>query len=170
VKTPDTDIATVFLEAEEGELSGRVEVTGDQRAENARLVRFPNEGDPGELSVTFEVPHDGEYAVWAYVYNHTGSADPLVVHLDEEVKMPWRVRVPGRCWGWDFVGGEGRFGKKRWNRNDGHVNANPLLLRLKRGRHTLKLVSSEGHGIDRVVVTNDPCWDKTGFDALRGGH
>jgi hypothetical protein len=168
--TAPTRIATVSLEAEAAERSGRVEAIDHRRAENGKAIRFPVDGDPGLLTVTFEVPLDGEYALWTHVYQLRGDADPLVAHLDDHVEFPWRVRVPGRQWGWDFVGGTGRLGKKRWSRSDGHVVADPLLLQLKRGRHTLKLSDNQGHCIDRLVVTNDPGWEKTGFDSLRGGQ
>ena len=168
--TGDTPIVTQIVEGESGDVSDGVDVIDHRAAENGRAVRFPLAGEPGALTVAFDVPRDGEYAIWAHVYQDHGDADPLAVHLDEDVQMPWRVRVAGRQWGWDFVGGEGRLGKERWGRNDGHVVANPMLLRLRKGHHTLKLVGAQGHCLDRLVVTNNPHWEKTGFDALRGGH
>jgi len=164
--TTQTPIVTVPLEAEVGELAGAAKAIETKAAQNGKAVQFPAKGDPGALTVTFDVPLDGEYVVWAHVFQHKGSANPIIVDLDDKLKMPWRVRVPGRKWGWDFVGGKGRVNVKRWSRQIGHVNRAPLPLNLKKGSHTLTLSSAQGHWIDKLVVTNDPGYEKTGYHSL----
>lgn len=159
--TGNAKLVRNVVEAESGQISGGARVVDTPQAENGKAVRFPDGDEAGRLILSFKVPVDGEYAIWAHGYAHDGAADPLDYTLDQQKTCRWKLRVATRNWGWDFIGGDAQKGQ---------INANPQLYQLKKGSHSITISSKNGYGIDRIVVTNDPTWEKAGFESLRGGH
>jgi len=164
--TARAKIASLRIEAEAGELAPPAKAVADRGARNGKAVEFPEmkEEKSGALTVTFEVPFDGQYAIWAHVRpfkDSSGATMIITVKLDDQPAMPWRVRVPALRWGWDFVGG-----RKAGGWRNGHINVDPLLLPLRKGKHTLRLTGNQGHRLDRLVVSNDPGWDKNGYNTM----
>ncbi|MBI3830141.1 MAG: hypothetical protein HY291_11525 [Planctomycetes bacterium] len=145
------------VEAEAGELSGGMQKAESKDASGGFYVYTPipangADGKPGpvvkgEAVYKFEVPEDGTYYLRARCLcpEPSGSHDSFTFSMDGESRKTWDVKAGATRWSWCFL-------IDPEDKSEGMC-----LLKLKKGSHTLKLITREaGTSIDRLVFANHP--------------
>ncbi|HXK18820.1 MAG TPA: hypothetical protein VNG33_13510, partial [Polyangiaceae bacterium] len=97
----------LYLEAENGELSGGFTIGADGTASNGAYIQGP----PGVTSdtvagaaqarYTFELPKDGTYVIWGRIYSPDTSSNRFWFQLDGGKWYLWRITV-GTIWFWNY--------------------------------------------------------------------
>ncbi len=143
------------IEAESGELSGGMQKAESKDASGGFYVYTPipangADGKPGplvkgEAVYKFEVPEDGTYYLRARCLcpEPSGSHDSFTFSIDGDARKTWDVKAGATRWSWCFL-------VDPEDKSEG-----TYLLKLKKGNHTLKLMTREaGTSIDRLVFAN----------------
>ncbi|MEX2570727.1 MAG: M56 family metallopeptidase [Gemmatimonadota bacterium] len=153
VEIQEDAVATLWIEAESGRALGRSALRQDLDASEAGyvLLRDPNRRNPeaGEVDVTFQVPADGEYAIWARVIGDRRGDAVLRASVGAAGQAIWYVRDRDgrgiRNWRWIPMS----------SANAGEAGR-PMRLSLTAGEHTLRVSAAEDDVLlDRVLVTDD---------------
>lgn len=113
-------------------------------------------GGEGSAAWEFEIPHDGEYAIWGKSLHEKPEDETLgrtgkrfitkcELTIDDEAPIAWE--------GWGY------WGDWHWSPAGRMVTGSPELFRLKAGKHTLRLRMDAGPSlIAGIVITDDPSW------------
>lgn len=138
--------AGVYIEAEDGELSGFT-VEDSPEASAGRALLAPDElsdAMPGTARAryAFELPRAGDYILWGRVYAPDIVANRFWLQLDGGEPFIWRIST-GETWFWDDV-------------HDDRTYGTPLVFALAAGAHEL-VVANAGPGarLDRLYFTAD---------------
>ena len=146
---PAAGDANIVLEAENGELSSPMQAQNDTTASSGKYIWVPqgtgNVSSPspraGSAAYTFDVDESGTYQIWGRVFSATYGDDSFFVSVDGQEYIRWNTQVDA-SWTWDMV--------------QAHNSADPLMLELSAGTHTLSLVQREdGCKIDKLIITMD---------------
>jgi len=128
--------------------------------------RKPEPGDYVPLSLDFEAPVAGRYAIWVrYAPGYT-SRLKVPVKLDGKDVGAWYIRAPYRPMSGTLARPEAGKAKVFTDR----LRAQPGAFELKAGKHTLTLMldptieKGNVHAIGKVWITNDPSWRAPGFN------
>ncbi len=153
----------VALEAESGALvAPMIAVTGDSTAFGGAYITVPNgtgnhsSGMPvtGTATYAFEVYRTGNYAIWG---RGAAQADSTNVFADDSF---WLRVNQGPVANWTLNKNAGFSTAWKWGRaNDETTQANPLLVSLRPGFHTLTIGWREdGARLDRLEITADTAY------------
>ena len=153
IKTDSVRLTTVPVEAEKGKFSSNVQIKGSKQASDFKFIQFPAKQRQGSAWITFDVPFESRFAIWAKIMPAEPEATPLSVEINGLNMGKWKITGPVNKWGWDFIGPQ--------------TSANPRLYSLKKGRHILKITGSGSQKIDQIVVSNDPTYKNNGFYTVR---
>jgi hypothetical protein len=119
-------------------------------------VLRPMEGGRSRAVWEFDVPRDGEYAIWGRSTHREkqsaafdiaiGRADgPGIAGSSQPIQVPWRVFGRWEQWTWSPAGSM--------------ITGSPELFALKAGKHTLRLrPRTESSQVAELVITDDPSW------------
>jgi hypothetical protein len=136
----------LYLEAEDGELSGGFVATPDDLASNGAFLGSPDaslaDEAPGEARAlyTFSLPADGLYTIWGRIRSPGAENNRFWVSVDDEPWFKWRISV-GDVWFWDDLHDDTAYGT-------------PATFQLARGTHVLSLgFCVSGAELDRLYVT-----------------
>jgi hypothetical protein len=140
--------ASVYFEAESGQLSGGYVTGDDVAASSGRFIEPPlvenADGAPGAAlaSYTFEVPKDGDYVFWGRLSTPDVEHNRVWFQVDDGAWTLWRITV-GQIWYWD----------------DFHEDldyADEAHFMLAAGTHQLRIANAvSGVKLDRFYVTAD---------------
>jgi hypothetical protein len=177
--------ASVYFEAESGELSGGYVVSADSAASGGQLIEPPLLENPDTVTgtararYTFELPKDGDYVFWGRLYTPDVAHNRLWFQVDGGEWTLWRITV-GKIWYWDDFHEDARY-------------ADEAHFTLTAGTHELSIANAvSGANIDRFYVTADgdeppgndtpcrpphsidmlesECWPSCGSQAPPGGR
>jgi hypothetical protein len=93
----------------------------------------------------FDLPRDGEYAIWGRSTHTEGKNSAFDLAIDDRMKIPWRV------WGqWD---------RWLWSPAGNMITGSPQIFSLKAGKHILRVrPETPTSQIAEIVITDDPSW------------
>lgn len=138
----------VYLEAEDGELSGGMSVLDQAEASAGRVIEPPvgseSETTPGPARARYELiaETDGVFHVWGRVHGQDLESNRCFFQVDQGPWHTWRITT-GDAWYWDVL-------------HDNFTYDVPYELELRAGRHELVLASAvAGFGIDRLFYSAD---------------
>jgi len=143
---PDQAPSALYLEAEDGELSGGFTIAADGAASNGAYIHGP----PGvamdmtagaaQARYTFDLPADGTYVIWGRIYSPDTSSNRFWFQLDGGKWYLWRITV-GTIWFWNYFHDD--------------VQYNDILhFPLTAGTHTLLIANSVPDArLDRLYIT-----------------
>jgi hypothetical protein len=136
---------SLYIEAEDGELSGGLSVEDDAEASSGQAIAPPagtSEDTPGPARAryTFELPRAGDYVLWGRIHAPGADSNRFWFQLDGGDWYKWRISV-GEIWYWDDFHDDREYGM-------------PLVFALAQGTHELVIAScSEGVQLDRLYFT-----------------
>ena len=153
----DSDIAKIWLEAEDGSYAFPMVGADDSDASNGAYMWVPNgQGNfwgpsekAGRLEISFEVSVPGYYAIWGRVKSISSQDNSFFVSVDDSEAFAWHTMVSQeQAWTWNVVGAaspqyamDATGAKTFW---------------LEAGTHTIALAQREdGTQIDRILICND---------------
>jgi len=147
----------VDLPAVKGDAGGRIVKGKDVDVD---YVAGPKT-DSDEVALTFNVPADGRYYLWAEYGARFGKPKGFAIKLDDKDGQ-WRTAQPTRM-GRDLKGSVARWfvhrirASKRYRAVD--------LTNLNAGRHTLTFtLDAQSPLLSKVWVTNDPSYVPPGYN------
>jgi hypothetical protein len=105
-------------------------------------------GTLGSVTFTFDIPVEGDYEVWGYIYGPDGSSDSFWVSVDG---APISSSIK-----WFMTSG----GSPQWDRvMDQDTSTDPYVYHFTAGQHSLTFFGREdGARLDMIEVTNDPAY------------
>jgi hypothetical protein len=135
--------ATLEVEAENGRLSGPMEVRNASNASNGRYVIVPqgtgnnyddvDYGGPGQVAFALNVPQGGRYALWARTIAPDFGSNGFFVTSDDRLISAWDVPLSS---GW------------KWNKvAEVFLGAGAFKLNFRQ--------REDGTWLDKVLLTND---------------
>jgi len=104
----EPDSPGLYLEAEDGELSGGFSIVADVAASNGQYIQPPTgpaleqppvDGTP-RARYTFELADAGDYVIWGRIYSPDVSSNRFWFQVDGGAWTVWRITV-GEIWFWD---------------------------------------------------------------------
>jgi hypothetical protein len=136
----------LYIEAEDGELSGGFTVAPEAGASNG-FVLVPPPGAPSDVQpgpararYAFELRAAGDYLLWGRSYAPGPDNNRFWFQLDGGPWFIWRIST-GETWFWDDFHDDREYGR-------------PLVFPLQPGAHELVIASCvEGVQLDRLYVT-----------------
>jgi hypothetical protein len=138
--------ASLYLEAEAGELSGGFDVGNDALASAGEFITPPpgvtSDETPGSARAryTFSLPEDGDYAIWGRLRAPGATSNRFWFQIDGGAWRQWRISV-GDIWYWDDL-------------HDGVDYGNALAFAMSAGAHELVFASAvPGVDLDRLYIT-----------------
>jgi len=146
-KPAQVDLSTAVIKApmvarRDAELSENVylETTQSDQTWNG-VGRAPT--TTGSASVTIDVAHEGEYAIWARMYYQNVDANSFWIRIDDQPAIKMGNEDDG-------------YGEWRWvGWRDGNTG-DRATVSLSEGSHTLEIIGREkGTRIDSVIITDD---------------
>ena len=150
------EAAFVCKEAETGVVVAPMATGVDPTASAETFVWLPDTdsiNDDGSVSVSFDVPQAGTYALWARVMAPSSSTDSFYVSENGADRDVWHVLYGGEqssTWTWDRVSAQGA-GTALSPEKD------PRLFVLEAGVQEILFGGRErGAKLDRLVLTQDP--------------
>lgn len=98
----------LYLEAEDGELSGGFSIVADVAASNGEYIQPPTGpasdqppvADTPRARYTFELANAGDYVIWGRIYSPDVSSNRFWFQVDGGPWTRWRITV-GEIWFWD---------------------------------------------------------------------
>jgi hypothetical protein len=125
-------IVTLNLEAESGMLTDPMAIQSAPNASGGQFVISPQgsgdnfddttRGGPGQVSLSFDIPQGGLYAMWARTIAPSGGSDSFYVTSGSALIQEWTVPLSAG-WQWNKVAevfvGAGPFDTKFRQREDG---------------------------------------------------
>jgi hypothetical protein len=154
--TPSGGEENIWIEAEDGDIYAPMEIADDAAASAGGYVWAPegdgnlytSSKDGGRVEYRFDVPTDGDYAIWGRVMAPDSASDSFYVRVDGS-EMTWHTRLSDNGnWTWDVV--------SQRNVNDDRNASNPLVYHLRAGTHTLTIKQREdGARLDKILVTRN---------------
>jgi len=145
----EADAAGLYLEAEDGELSGGFSIVADAAASNGEYIQPPTGpasesapvADTPRARYTFELANAGDYVIWGRIYSPDVSSNRFWFQLDGGPWNIWRITV-GEIWFWD----------------DFHIDTNyndTLHFTLAAGTHELTMAKDASSArLDRLYITS----------------
>ena len=137
----------LYLEAEEGELSGGFVVETNPEASAGSTLLAPSETDadlepgPARARFAFTLERAGSYAIWGRVYARGTEDNRFWFQLDGGEWIKWRIST-GETWYWDDFHRDTEYGRA-------------LAFALEPGAHELVIASCvAGARLDRLYVTD----------------
>ena len=140
------DSPGVYLEAEDGELTGSFSTGTDAAASNGQFIQSPASvvsDMPGEALARymFEVSVAGTFKVWGRIWSPDITSNRFWVQVDDTGWHRWRITV-GTIWYWDD-----------WHEELNYDN--PLKWDLGVGTHQLQVAAEAANAkLDRLYVTS----------------
>lgn len=140
----------LYLEAEDGELSGGFSIVGDVAASNGQYIQPPTGPALDETPVagsprarySFDLVSAGDYVIWGRIYSPDVSSNRFWFQVDGGDWHIWRITV-GEIWFWD----------------DFHVDTNyddTLHFMLAPGPHELVIAKDASSArLDRLYITSE---------------
>ena len=162
---PETP-AYIWMEAEEGMLSGSMQQAVDQGASNGAYVWLSaghsatRKPEGGKGVYTFEITEPGDYVIWGRVIAPAHNANSFFVALDGNEPFIWDTEGPdpknmAHSWSWDVVHARPD--------SDAALGV-PMAYRLEAGSHRIVIKGREkGTRLDRLLVTNDLSFKPEGW-------
>lgn len=146
----EPDAPGLYLEAEDGELSGGFSIVADVAASNGQYIQPPTGPASDEQPVaetprsryTFELANAGDYVIWGRIYSPDVSSNRFWFQVDGGPWTRWRITV-GEIWFWD----------------DFHPDTNyndTLHFALAAGSHELVIAKAASTArLDRLYITSE---------------
>jgi hypothetical protein len=108
-------------------------------------VLQPTAQDRAVATWEFDLPRDGEYAIWGRSTHREGKDSAFALAIDGQTKVPWDV------WGqWD---------EWLWSPAGNMITGSPQIFSLKAGKHILQVrPRTPTSQIAEIVITDDPSW------------
>jgi hypothetical protein len=138
----------LYLEAEDGELSGGFTIVDDPTASNGQGIAPPvgvaSLDQPGQARAryTFNITTPATYLVWGRIHSPDAIHNTFWIQLDGATWYHWRITT-GEVWWWNPFHNEADYYR-------------PLKFDLIAGPHELLLANSvDGNQLDRLYVTAD---------------
>jgi hypothetical protein len=138
----------LYLEAEDGELSGGFTVGQDPEASNGRYLAPPagvlSLDQPGAARArySFNTTLPGEYLIWGRIHSPDAIHNTFWIQVDGAAWYHWRLTT-GEIWYWAPF-------------HDNFNYSKPLWFNLAAGAHELLVANSvEGDRLDRFYITAD---------------
>jgi hypothetical protein len=136
----------LYIEAEDGELSGGFTVASDPRASGERFIAPPDgqraDDAPGDARARYQftLTRAGEYLVWGRIHAPAPTNNRFWFQLDGGAFVKWRIST-GDIWYWDDL-------------HDNISYGTPLRFQLAAGVHELVIANCvDGVGLDRLYIT-----------------
>ncbi|MCX8038802.1 MAG: fibronectin type III domain-containing protein [Candidatus Sumerlaeia bacterium] len=143
------EVAQIELKPESAKVQNMSVVA--RPAAGGRVLQ-PAPSNPSSAEWEFEVPSDGEYAIWGRAMHEPNRRAVFNLALDGKPVGTWQVRGQWQQWVWSAVG----------NRTAG----SPQTFQLSAGKHTLRLQPQKANApVAAIVITNDPTWWPVKFAA-----
>ncbi len=151
--TPPFEPVRIALKPEEASVEN-MQVEAIEKA-GGHVLRPAGDGRSGAVW-EFEVPRDGEYAIWgrsthgqrersAFDLVVGPSGDPRVGRPSGQLQIGWRVF--------------GRWDEWTWSPAGGMITGSPEVFALQAGKYTLRLRPRTQHAqVAEIVITDDPSW------------
>lgn len=143
---PSGSSASLYLEAEAGELSGGFTIDSDARASGERFLAPPadvsSDDAPGTARAryAFTLAQAGEYVIWGRMHAPTFTQNRFWFQVDGGTFTKWRIST-GDVWHWDDLHDDIEYGR-------------PLTFQLAAGAHELSIANCvEGAELDRLYIT-----------------
>lgn len=140
----------LYLEAEDGELSGGFSIVVDVAASNGEYIQPPTgpaleqppvDGTP-RARYTFELANAGDYVIWGRIYSPDVSSNRFWFQVDGGAWTVWRITV-GEIWFWDDFHPDTSY-------ND------TLHFQLAAGPHELLIAKDASTArLDRLYITSE---------------
>lgn len=146
----EPDAPGLYLEAEDGELSGGFSIVADVAASNGEYIQPPTGPASDQQPVaetpraryTFDLASAGDYVIWGRIYSPDVSSNRFWFQVDGGPWIRWRITV-GEIWFWD----------------DFHPDTNyndTLHFMLAAGPHELVIAKAASTArLDRLYITAD---------------
>ncbi len=137
-----------FFETEEATFTGAVQIGKDEAASSERYIHVTSASSHGVLTITFDVPAQGDYYVLGRFYTPPTSSGGWLYSMDGAPPKQWLDNSKSvRFWVWDLL-------RPHEFKN---VRTVKRGFQLTEGRHTLVLTSRKpGTRLDCLVVSNQP--------------
>ncbi len=139
---------SIRLTAETARVKGMKAEPIPPPAKAGATTRLSAVGQAGSASWTFEIPQDGEYAVWV-LSTHQPEAGPAILEVnldDNAISTQVQTRGPWTAWNWSPAGSQ--------------VTGSPQRFSIKAGSHVLRLgARSDSANFAQVMISDDPSWD-----------
>jgi hypothetical protein len=137
----------VYLEAEDGQLSGGFAIGNDPEAKGGSFIEppagTPPPDQPGSANAlyTFTVATPAKYVIWGRIHSPDATRNRLFVRIDAGTWYTWRIAT-GDIWYWDRI------------HDDRHYDV-PLMFDLGTGPHELLVANAvDGVGLDVLYITS----------------
>ncbi len=143
----DDGHARIWIEAEQTQLSGALDVVVDAGASGGGAIVAPagsGNNAAGMATYTFDVTEPGMYRFYGRVLAPTSSDDSFYVRIDGSSRERWNT---------------GRDASWRWRRVTRHTTFSQVTIEryLGVGEHTIRIEPREdGTKLDRLLVTTSP--------------
>ncbi len=141
------NLAAFYLEAEDGVLSGPLEIGASELASGAKFITATVAAEPadmpGEARAVYEFTLDApaDYVVWGRLHSPSATSNRFWVQMDDGSFYLWRIST-GDAWFWDDVHDDTSYGV-------------PLVFSLAAGAHRLTLANAvTGAELDRLYFTS----------------
>ncbi len=138
----------LYLEAEDGELSGGFTIADDAAASRGRCIVPPpatmSLSEPGAARAryAFDIATRAQYVVWGRIHSPDAVHNTFWFQFDGGTWYQWRITT-GEVWWWD------RF-------HDNFQYGTPLKYDFEPGPHELVIANSiDGTRLDRMYITAD---------------
>ena len=136
----------ILLEAEEGELSPQMTVSGDGAI--LWVTAYPSDPD-ASVELKFSVPFAAEYYVWCRVFAPAASTDSFFISFDQGMEEVYYV------YGEETPPAQAIVPDWTWSRIQ-ISTTNPRVFGLEFGPHILRFRNRENVILDRIVIASNP--------------
>jgi hypothetical protein len=143
---PEPLLAAFYFEAEDGLLSGPLEIGSDAAASGGEFVVAAEPAQSADAPGTGRALYDlgveqpGEHVIWARIHSPGPANNRFWFRVDEGAWVLWRIST-GEAWFWDDL-------------HDGTDYGTALSFQLEAGTHRLEIASAvTGAELDRFYVT-----------------
>lgn len=146
----EPDAPGLYLEAEQGELSGGFSIVNDVAASNGQYIQPPTGpaleqtpvADSPRARYTFDLATAGDYVIWGRIYSPDVSSNRFWFQVDGGTWYVWRITV-GEIWFWDDFHDNLRY-------NDA------MHFQLAAGSHELVIAKDASTArLDRLYITSE---------------
>jgi hypothetical protein len=154
--TPSEVERDIWIEAEGGNVVAPMAMAGDAAASAGGYIwapegagnRYTSTSSGGRVEYRFDLPTDGDYAIWGRVMAPDSASDSFFVSIDGS-EMTWHTKLSDNGnWTWDVV--------SLRNVNGERNASNPLVYHLGAGSHTITIKQREdGTRLDKILVTRN---------------
>jgi hypothetical protein len=167
--TPTVLAAEIFISPSDYGFVGLEEMEGSF---SYKVMRFTGEQGANKYDMTFTVPEDGDYRMWARVY-HEIPDDNSIFYYDGGTEFIFDAYQP---WGDSMFDKDEVFSDELYYNNFywiivGERDADAIpwnidhIFKLKAGTNTFTVANrEEGFVIDMFILTNDPNYDPRQID------